>query len=365
MRRHTRQLSLGGVGIGSDHRVSVQSMTTVPISDRPGLLKQITELAAAGCDIVRVAVDSVSDARVLAELYRETGVPLVADIQFCVQSAAAAVESGVPGIRINPGLFHDQGELERVAHLAADRGTVIRVGANSGSIGRTAVEELVGRGMSFEEAMATTLADKTIRQCELLESFGFRDIKVALKSSSVAVTVAACRRFAGLADYPLHLGVTEAGTPGAGVVKSAVGIGSLLLDGIGDTIRVSLTASPMEEVRAGLRILESCGLREAPVEIVSCPTCGRTEIDLVGLVQKAEDLVAGLVASGVKPAVRKIAVMGCPVNGPGEASNADLGMAGSRDGHVLIFRKGKTLGIYDEEEALRRFEKMLSGVSAD
>ncbi|MCQ2378288.1 MAG: flavodoxin-dependent (E)-4-hydroxy-3-methylbut-2-enyl-diphosphate synthase [Victivallaceae bacterium] len=356
-RRKTRQLMLGRVGVGSDFPVSVQSMATVPLAFKENLIAQIARLEEKGCDIVRVALDSEADAPILGEVCRRVGCPVVADIQFCAAAAAAAIRCGAAGVRVNPGLFRDDAELETMARLAAERNVPIRVGANSGSIGKPAIERGLSRGLDFPAALGAALVEGALRQCEKLERFGVRAIKVALKASSVPVTLAACREFAARTDYPLHLGVTEAGTPRTGVVKSCVGIGTLLNEGIGDTIRVSLTAPPEEEVTAGIRILEACGLRDATPEIVSCPTCGRTEIDLFMLAEKVEELVDSVKASGKKISLKKIAVMGCPVNGPGEAREADLGLAGSRDGKVLLFSHGKTLGVYPEAEALERLRR--------
>lgn len=360
-RRPTRQIHIGKVGIGSDHPVSVQSMATVPLARGTELIVQLENLSKLGCDIVRVSVDSVAEAALLPDIVRQSPVPLVADIQFCAEAAAAAIRGGAGGVRINPGLFHDQAALAELAALAIDEDVAIRVGANSGSIGKAAVDALVNRGLTPEKALVQALVEGTLRSCEALEKLGVRNLKAALKSSSVPLTIAATRQFAACTDYPLHLGVTEAGTPAAGAVKSAVGIGALLADGIGDTIRVSLTAPPEAEIPVALRILEACQLRPATPEIVSCPTCGRTEIALVELAEKVEKLIAEIKTSGGKIPWRKVAVMGCPVNGPGEAKNADLGLAGSRNGEIVIFRHGKVLGVYPEAEALRRFSSLLIG----
>ncbi len=353
-RRQTRQIYLGKVGIGSDFPVSVQSMATVPVAETDRLIAQVERLAARGCDIVRIALDSVEEAPLFAEVCRASRVPVVADIQFCAAAAAAAIRAGAAGVRVNPGLFHDDAELEAMARLAVDKGVAVRVGANSGSIGKAAVEKKMANGISFTDALGSALVEGALRQCEKLESFGLSAIKVAVKASDVGVTLAAYREFAARTDYPLHVGVTEAGTPAMGIIKSSVGIGTLLNEGIGDTIRVSLTAPPEEEVTAAIRILEACGLRESSPEIVSCPTCGRTEVNLFSLAQKVEAMIDEIKASGKKIAVKKIAVMGCPVNGPGEAREADFGIAGSRNGSVLFFSHGKTIGVFNEDEALRQ-----------
>ncbi|MCQ2353199.1 MAG: flavodoxin-dependent (E)-4-hydroxy-3-methylbut-2-enyl-diphosphate synthase [Victivallaceae bacterium] len=353
-RRITRQIHLGKIGIGSDYPVSVQSMATVPVAKTDQLISQVDSLAARGCDIVRIALDSVEEEPLFAEVCRASRLPVVADIQFCAGAASAAIRAGAAGVRVNPGLFHDDAELEAMARLAVEKGVAVRVGANSGSIGKAAIEKKMANGVSFVDALGSALVEGALRQCEKLESFGLSAIKVAVKASDVGVTLAAYREFAARTDYPLHVGLTEAGTPAMGIVKSAVGIGTLLNEGIGDTIRVSLTAPPGEEVIAAIRILEACGLRKAAPELVSCPTCGRTEIDLFALAQKVEAMLEEIKASGKTVAAKKIAVMGCPVNGPGEAREADFGIAGSRNGSVLFFSHGKTLGVFSEEEALRQ-----------
>ena len=359
IRRQTREIFVGTVGIGAGHPVSVQSMATVPLCRPRELVAQIDRLTKLGCQIIRVAVDSPQDAAYLDEVVANITIPVVADIQFSAESAAAAILHGASCVRVNPGLFRDIDELKRMTHLAVEKNIPVRVGANSGSIGKAKVDELVDRGLSESDALATALTEGAMRQCELLESFGLRAIKVALKASSVPVTIAACRKFAAQTDYPMHLGVTEAGTPASGIVKSSVGIGALLLDGIGDTMRVSLTAPPEAEIPAAIKILEACGLRCAMPEIVSCPTCGRTEVDLFALSEKVERVIAEIKSSGRKITLKKVAVMGCPVNGPGEAKDADLGIAGSGNGKMALFAKGKVIGVYSEAEALKIFSARL------
>lgn len=358
-RRETREIFVGPVGIGSKYPVSVQSMATVPLRKPLELAAQINRLAALGCQIIRVAVDSPADAAFLDQVVANISIPVVADIQFSAESAAAAILHGASCVRVNPGLFRDVAELEKMTRLAVEKNISVRVGANSGSIGKAKVDELVNRGMSESDALAAALTEGALRQCELLESFGLKAIKVALKASSVPVTVAACRKFAAQTDYPMHLGVTEAGTPASGIVKSSVGIGALLLDGIGDTLRVSLTAPPEAEIPAAIKILEACNLRCAMPEIVSCPTCGRTEVDLFALTEKVEKVIAEIKSSGEVIDLKKIAVMGCPVNGPGEAKDADLGIAGSGNGKMALFSYGKVIGVYSEMEALAIFSEKL------
>jgi (E)-4-hydroxy-3-methylbut-2-enyl-diphosphate synthase len=323
-------------------------MTNTDTRNAVATTAQIKRLSDAGCEIIRLAVPDEKAVNALPEILEQASIPVIADIHFDYRLALQSIKSGIHGIRINPGNIGGADRVKAVAEAAGEAGIPIRVGANSGSLPKGMLEELIQSGLSHNEAMSQALCSSALGQCELLEKYGFRDIKVSLKASDVAVTLAACRRFADETDYPLHLGVTEAGTLGRGIVKSAVGIGALLLDGIGDTIRVSLTADPVEEVLCGIRILESCGLRPAEPDIVSCPTCGRTEIDLIGLAERVEALVASIKNSGRKINLNKIAVMGCVVNGPGEAKDADLGIAGGQNKVVLI-RHGQIIGTYDEE----------------
>lgn len=361
-RRQSRRIMVGSVPVGGGAPVTVQSMLNVPTSDTSAALRQIASLAGAGADILRLSVDTPADAAALGELAAASPVPLVADIQFDWHCAILALEAGAAAVRVNPGLFPSGGpELTKLAAAALEHGGAIRVGANSGSIGEAALRRELAKGLSRDEAMARALAERTLEQCEALEKLGVHNLKAALKCSSVPVTVAANLAFAERSDLPLHVGVTEAGTPRRGIVKSASGIGALLISGVGDTIRVSLTGPPEEEVRAGIAILEVCGLRSAAPEIVSCPTCGRTVIDLAGLTAQVEDLVAGLKASGRRIKLKKIAVMGCPVNGPGEARDADVGLAGTRSGQVVLFRAGRTMGAYSAAEGLALLREILVG----
>lgn len=338
-RRQSRKIFVGSVPVGGDAPVSVQSMCNTDTRDAAATLAQIRRLAAAGCEIIRVAVPDLRAAETLREICTESPLPVVADIHFDHRLALQSIASGVAAVRLNPGNLSGEEAVRQVAEAAGNAGIPIRVGANSGSV----QESLRTYGP------AEALTRSALAQCALLEKYGFANIKVSLKSSGVRATVEACRYFAEVSDYPLHIGITEAGIPGRGIVKSAVGIGALLLDGVGDTLRVSLTADPVEEVRAGIRILESCGLRDAAPEIVSCPTCGRTEIDLQGLAEQVEDLVAGIKSSGKRILLKKIAVMGCVVNGPGEARDADIGLAGGR-GKVVVFRHGEIAGTFSAEE---------------
>ena len=360
MRRTTRNFFLGKVGIGSGHRISIQSMCNTRTADVAATLEQIERLAVKGCDIIRVSADSPEDTSALKEICRLSPLPVIADIQFAGDAAIAAIDSGCAGIRVNPGIIHDPEVLKKIAAAAIANDTVIRVGANAGSLKLHNIDQLISGGMERSDALARLLCDAVIKQCELLEENGVSRIKVAVKSSDIAVTLKACRLVAGSCDLPMHLGLTEAGTPARGELRSAIAVGSLLTDGIGDTIRISLTAPPEAEIEAAIRILEAANLRENSVEIISCPTCGRTEIDLIKLVHKVEDLVNGMQKDQVLLPWRKIAVMGCPVNGPGEARHADIGIAGSRNGQLIIFQNGKTIKAGPESEIFELFASLLT-----
>lgn len=358
--RQSRKIRLHNVEIGGGAPVTVQSMTNTPTSDPDRTLTQIRSLAALGCDIIRVSVDNSKDIEALKVITRESPIPVVADIQFDAATAIGALESGAAAVRLNPGLVRDKRQLEPVAKAILDHDAAVRVGVNSGSVGTDALRSAMAKGLDHHAAAVQVLVEAALRQCEQLESFGVRNIKAALKSTSVQTTFDACKAFAAQTDYPLHLGITEAGTRERGIIKSACGIGAMLLSGIGDTLRVSLTAPPEEEVIAGIRILESCGLRKNAVEIISCPTCGRTAIDLPELVSRVELLVQEIRQSGKTPAMKKIAVMGCPVNGPGEARDADIGIAGSKDGkQLVVFCRGKVAGAFDVENGFEYFKNEL------
>lgn len=354
-RRKSRKIRVGTVEIGGDAPVSIQSMTNTDTRDATATLEQIYRLEPLGCDIVRVAVPDMAAADALAEITEKSPLPIIADIHFDYRLALRAIERHAAGIRLNPGNLNSPEQIRLVAEAALRHDIPIRVGANTGSLRPGLIRRLMSDGLSHDDAMAEALVLSALEECALLEKFGVTEIKVALKSSSVPVTVAAYRKFAARTDYPLHIGVTEAGTPGRGIVKSAAGIGALLLEGIGDTLRVSLTAPPEEEVITGRRILEACELRNAQPEIVSCPTCGRTEVDLIGLANRVEELVTEIKAGGATIQLHKIAVMGCAVNGPGEARDADLGIAGSKAGKLVIFRFGEVVGAFDPEEGFEYF----------
>lgn len=361
-RRMTRQLKVGNIAVGGGAPVSIQSMTNTDTGDAAATLSQIKSLAAAGCEIIRVAVPDQQAVAALPAIIAGSPIPVIGDIHFDYRLAIGAINAGIHGIRLNPGNIGDETKVRQIAELAGAAGIPIRVGANSGSVKAGFMEDKLRRGISKEEALCEALVDSALEQCAILEKYGFRQIKVSLKASDVPVTVAAYRHFSAISDYPLHIGVTEAGTPGRGIVKSSVGIGTLLLEGIGDTLRVSLTADPLDEIITAVRILESCGLRTANPEIVSCPTCGRTEIDLIELAEKVEKLVASIKNSGKIIKLKKLAIMGCAVNGPGEARDADLGIAGGKK-QVVLFKHGKIIGTFSETAGFERFTAELLSCS--
>ena len=358
-RRITRQIKLNKLIIGGGAPVSIQSMTNTDTRDAAATISQIKSLAAAGCEIIRVAIPDNRAVDALPDIITGSPVPVIGDIHFDHRLALGAIKAGIHGIRLNPGNIGDEEKIRMVAEKAGEAGIPIRIGANSGSINADFMGKKLRKGLSREETLCEALVDSALEQCETLERYGFRNIKVSLKASDVPVTVAAYRHFSAISDYPLHIGVTEAGTMGRGIVKSSVGIGTLLLEGIGDTLRVSLTADPLEEIITAVRILESCGLRAAEPDIVSCPTCGRTEIDLIELAEKVEKLVSDIKKSGKKIKLKKIAVMGCVVNGPGEAKDADLGIAGGKK-QIMLFKHGKIIGTFSETTGFERFKEELN-----
>lgn len=359
MKRNTKIINIGGCALGGSNPVRIQSMCDTDTHDVKTSLAQIKQLADCGCEIIRLAAPDISAAEALKEITESSPVPVIADVHFDGRIALKALDSGVHGLRLNPGNLCDEDMVKAIAYKALEKNAVIRVGANSGSVDSSLLKSFQQKYCDFETAMTEALLASVIAQCRMLEKYGFNNIKISLKSSSVAVTVAAYKAFSERYDYPLHIGITEAGTLRRGMIKSAVGIGHLLLSGIGDTLRVSLTADPVEEVRCAIGILESCGLRDAQPELVSCPTCGRTEIDLKFLAEQVENFIDDLKSQGCKLPFKKIAVMGCIVNGPGEARDADLGIAGGR-GKIAIFRFGEPIGSYSESEGLSVFKKMIS-----
>lgn len=337
-RKKTRRIELGGVAIGGGAPITVQSMTNTITADAPATIEQVRRLAEAGCDIVRVSVPDSASAEALPAIVGATPMPVVADIHFDAGLALLAMEEGVAGIRINPGTIGDHGHLEDIAREAAARGVVVRVGVNSGSLERRLAESGV-------RAEADLLARSALEGADLLAGFGLESIKISVKASDVPRTIEAYRAVARESHWPLHVGVTEAGTLLSGTVKSAVGIGALLAEGIGDTIRVSLTASPVEEVRVGRKILRSLGLMAPGPEVVSCPTCARTEIDVIEIAGIVERELEGYALP------LRVAVMGCAVNGPEEARESDVGIAGGKDG-ALLFVGGEMVRRLGPSEAM-------------
>ncbi len=337
-RRVSRQVNVGGVKIGGGADISVQSMLNVPAHDIKAGVAQALELQNAGCDIIRAAVPDKESVKLIAALKENVSAPIVADIHFDYRLALECAAAGVDKIRINPGNIGSEDNIKKVAVCCANQGIPIRIGINSGSLEKSVLQK-------YGAPTAEAIFESGMYHARLLEKFDFHDIVLSLKASDVKQMFEAYSFAAKRCDYPLHLGVTEAGTERMGVLKSAAGIGGLLLSGIGDTIRVSLTDAPVKEVGAGIDLLRSLGMRKGGVRFVSCPTCGRTKIDLINLAKKAEEALAGCTKDIT------VAVMGCVVNGPGEAREADIGIAGG-DGCGLIFKKGEIFKKVPEEELL-------------
>ncbi len=338
MRRNSKEIAIGNVFIGSNHSIKIQSMTNTKTEDVAATVAQIKELTAAGCQIIRCAVPTEEAAIALKEIKKQIEIPLVADIHFDYKLAIMAMENGADKIRINPGNIGSREKIKAVIDEAKKRNIPIRVGVNSGSLEKELVEKYHG---VTAEGMVESALDKV----SLIESFGYDNLVISIKTSDVLMCVKAHELIADKTPYPLHVGITEAGTIGAGNIKSAIGLGLILNQGIGDTIRVSLTGDPIQEVISAKQILKTLGLRKGGVEIVSCPTCGRTQIDLIKLANQVEALVANY------PLDLKVAVMGCVVNGPGEAKEADLGVAGGLGVGVLM-KKGQIIKKLKEEELL-------------
>ncbi len=343
-RRPTRQIKLGNVLIGGGAPISVQSMLSVPTSDISAALSQIHSLEKVGCEIIRFSVETMADIPSIYEFKKETHIPLVADIHFDYKLALAALQAGVDGLRINPGNIGSRDKVEAVAKSAKERGVPIRIGVNSGSLPK---ELLAKYGLSSE-----AMVEAALSHIRILEDIGFEAIKVSVKASQVPLMLASYKALSQKIDYPLHLGVTEAGTLLSGSVKSALALGILLEEGIGDTIRVSLTADPVKEVMVGKQILQNLGLRKG-LQIISCPTCGRTHINLMRL---AEEVESALQEYANLPLT--IAVMGCAVNGPGEAREADFGIAGGV-GEGLIFAKGKIIKKVPEDRLVAELIQLI------
>jgi len=347
-RRTTRQITLGGLKIGGSAPIVVQSMTKTDTRDVKATVSQIRRLERAGCEVVRVAVPDMDAARAIKEIKKRIDIPLIADIHFDYRLALMAIESGADGMRINPGNIGGRRKVRQVVSACRERGIPIRIGVNAGSLEKDLLRK-------YGHPVPEALVESAERHINILEEMDFRDIKVSLKASDVLRTIEAYRLFSKRFRYPLHIGISEAGPPFSGTIKSAVGLGILLSEGIGDTIRVSLTADPVEEVRVAYEILRSLHLRETGPEIISCPTCGRCQIDIRGLVRKVE---AGL--SDVKLPI-KVAVMGCVVNGPGEAREADIGIAGGR-GVGILFKHGRVVKKVREERLLDELIRGIEGM---
>lgn len=336
-RRKTRHLFVGGVGVGSDHPISVQSMTTTKTHDVNSTLQQIAQLTASGCDIVRVACPKTVDAEALPAIAKKSPIPVIADIHFQPKYIFAAIDAGCAAVRVNPGNIKEfDGRVKEVAKAASDAGIPIRIGVNGGSLDKRLLEK-------YGKATPEALVESAMWEASLFEEHGFGDIAISVKHSDPVLMVEAYRQLAAQTDYPLHLGVTEAGPKFMGTIKSSVAFGALLAEGIGDTIRVSLSADPVEEIKVGDQILQSLNLRPRKLEIVSCPSCGRAQVDVYKL---AEEVTAGL--EGMEYPLR-VAVMGCVVNGPGEARDADLGVA-SGNGKGQIFVKGEVVETVPESK---------------
>ncbi len=347
--RKSRVIEIGNVKIGGSNPVVVQSMTNTKTEDVNATADQIAKLEKAGCEIVRVAVPTEEAAEKIKDLKDRINIPLIADIHFLYKLAILSIENGADAIRINPGNIGSSDRVKKIVDCARAHNISIRIGVNAGSLEREIFEK-------FGEVSADALVESAIKNIKLVEKFGFDKIKVSLKASDVNLTIEAYKKLSQIVDYPMHIGITEAGTLKSGIIKSSVGIGILLYEGIGDTIRVSLTGDPVEEVRVAWKILDCLNIRKRGVEIISCPTCGRTEIDIINLAQRVEDKLSFI----EKPI--KVAVMGCVVNGPGEAKEADIGIAGGK-GVGLIFKKGKVIKKVSEnnleDELLLEIQKML------
>lgn len=342
-RNNTRVIKVGDVLIGGTNPISIQSMCNTQTKDVDSTVRQILEMEKYGLDIIRFAVNDLEDAEAIPKIKARINTPTIADVQYDFRLALMAVENGIDGLRINPGNIGARWKVEEVANACKERGISIRIGVNAGSLHQEFLDKFGG-------VNENSIVESALEEINVLESMNFKDIKVSLKASNVNLTLAANRKFAKVSDIPLHLGVTEAGPGMQGIIKSSVGIGTLLSEGIGDTIRVSLTEDPVMEVKAGKEILKSLGLRIDGIELISCPTCARTKVNLFEIVEEAQKRFETMNKN------LKIAIMGCPVNGPGEAREADIGIAGG-NGEGLIFKKGKIIRKVKEEDLLNELIK--------
>ncbi len=349
MRRKTREIAIGDVVIGGNHPIAIQSMTNTRTQDVQATVEQILRLEKAGCQIIRSTVPDMEAARAFARIKPQIHIPLVADIHFDYRLAIAAMENGADKIRINPGNIGSAEKLKAVVEVARERHIPIRVGVNSGSLEKELVEKYGG-------VTARGLVESALDKVRRIEEFGYDNLVISIKSSDVLMCVEAHELIADKTDYPLHVGITEAGTVTGGNIKSAIGLGLILHQGIGDTIRVSLTGDPVEEIRSAKQILRTLGLRKGGVEVVSCPTCGRTSIDLISLANEVEKMVMEI------PLDIKVAVMGCVVNGPGESREADLGICGGK-GEGLLLRRGEIIRRVPEKDLLSVLQKELQNFS--
>ncbi|MBP5331954.1 MAG: flavodoxin-dependent (E)-4-hydroxy-3-methylbut-2-enyl-diphosphate synthase [Lachnospiraceae bacterium] len=351
VRRKSHEVCIGNVKIGGNNPIAIQSMTNTKTEDVAATVDQIRRLTLEGCDIVRCAVPTQEAAAAIREIKKQISIPLVADIHFDYKLALAAIENGADKIRINPGNIGSEDRVRAVVSAAAEKGIPIRVGVNSGSLEKKYLEK-------YGRVTAEGLVESALGQVDILEKMDFHDIVISIKASDVMTSVRAHELISSRTDHPLHVGITETGSVIAGNIKSAVGIGIILHEGIGDTIRVSLTADPVEEIRSAKHILRALDIRKRGIEVVSCPTCGRTKIDLIGLAGKVEQLVTGYDLD------IKVAVMGCAVNGPGEAREADIGIAGG-SGEGLIFKKGEIVMKVPEENLLNELKSMLDKMAEE
>ena len=347
-RRKTMELKVGNVEIGGDNPISVQSMTNTDTRDIKSTINQIIALEKAKCDIVRVAIPDIEAAKAIREIKKETTIPIIGDIQFDYRLAIESVDNGIDGLRINPGNIGSIRRVKEVVEACQERNIPIRIGVNSGSISKRALEK-------YDGVNENSMVYSALEHIKILEDMNYTNIKISLKATSVPLTIKSYLKMAEYVDYPFHLGITEAGPIWNGTVKSSVGIGALLAMGVGDTIRVSLTGDPVEEVRVGREILKSLNLLEDGIQIISCPTCGRTQINLVQLVEEVQSRLDHV----DKPI--KLAIMGCAVNGPGEAREADIGIAGG-NGCGLIFKKGKIIKKVSEEKLIDELVKEVENI---
>ena len=348
MALYTKQINIGNIAIGNSNPIAIQSMLNIPANDIGGNVKQAKELEMAGCEIIRTAVPDLKSVALIDALKNAVNIPVVADIHFDYRIAIECANAGVDKIRINPGNIGDDQKVKQVVDICKLKNIPIRIGVNSGSVEKSILEK-------YGSVTSDALVESALYHTKLLEKFDFNDIVISMKASDVQLMFDAYKKAAKVVNYPLHLGVTEAGTKYKGIIKSAAGIGGLLLDGIGDTIRVSLTDNPIEEIKAAKDILSSIGLRKGGVNIVSCPTCGRTKIDLISLAKRVEEALCDVDKNIT------VAVMGCVVNGPGEAKEADIGIAGG-DGCGIIFKKGEILRKVNEDELFTELMNEIKGM---